>query len=135
MSPLLASAPGDVGLPARTLRTSLLVVVWFAVVFWVRGRPSIGLGLVVGGALGLGSLASFVWGVPRLLAPGNPRGPFWLVAIMLVKLIAYALVLNYAMSSKFVNSGAVFAGVGVVPLVIALKMAGQRLMRRTETGD
>lgn len=119
----------DRELPARSVRTSFWLAAWFVLVFGLRGQSSVSLGLAIGSALSIFSLWSLAWAVPRAAAPGSRRGVWALAALFIVKLPLYAIILNYALQSRAVHAGAVFAGVAVVPVVIVLKTLGRMLTR------
>jgi hypothetical protein len=119
----------DRELPQRVLRTSFWLAAWFVLLFGLSGRADVSVGLAIGSALSIFSLWTLVWATPRALGNGSRRGP-WLVAFLfLVKLPAYGVVLNYALTSRSVSAIALFAGVGIVPTVIVLKTLGRMLVR------
>lgn len=118
----------DEKLPRRTLRTAFWLTAWCVLVFGVRGQAAVSVGLAVGGALSLLSLWSLTWAVPHLLTGASPAARVLLGVVLLMKLPIYALVLGWAVSSRQVSPFALFAGVGVVPAVIVLKVLGHRLV-------
>ncbi len=117
-------------LPERTLRTTFWLSALFVLVFGVRGDMTIALGLTIGSALGLFSLWSLHWAVPRLTAGANPFSKFLLGMLMVAKLPIYAGVLSFSMVSPLVNPFAVFVGVALVPIVIVLKVVGAQMLER-----
>ncbi len=127
----------DQELPKRVIRTSFWLSAWFVLLFGLRGQADVSVGLAIGSAMSIFSLWTIALAVPRVAEGCNPeashsasrRGPWLLAFLFLVKLPVYGLVLNYALTSKVVHPGALFAGVGVVPVVIVLKTLGRMLIR------
>ena len=129
----------DQELPKRVIRTSLWLSAWFVLLFGLRGQADVSVGLAIGSAMSIFSLWTIALAVPRVAA-GCSRGPDsraagrgpWLLAFLfLVKLPAYGLILNFALTSRALYPGALFAGVGVVPLVIVMKTLGRMLIRQS----
>jgi hypothetical protein len=116
-------------LPERVIRTSFWLAAWFVLVFGLRGQADVAVGLAIGSAMSIFSLWTIARAVPRVTGAGSRRGPWLLAFLFVVKLPLYGLILNYALMSKDVNAGAVFAGVGVVPAVIVLKTLGRMMIR------
>ncbi len=116
-------------LPKRTIRTSFWLSAWFVLIFGLRGQADMSVGLAIGSAMSIFSLWTIAMAVPRATESGRGRGPWLLAFLFLVKLPVYGLILNCAISSKAVHVGALFAGVGVVPVVIVLKTLGRMLIR------
>ncbi|HXG24080.1 MAG TPA: hypothetical protein VNJ09_05945 [Chthonomonadales bacterium] len=127
----------DEKLPHRTLRTAFWLAALFTLVFGLRGQTAITFGLAIGAAIGLSSLWSLLFVVPRLFVPGKVAPRFWLGVLAFIKLPIYAVILYFAMSTPYINPGAVFAGVSVVPVVLVLKVLGYQLVQKTQapTGD
>ena len=122
----------DDKLPQRTLKTTFWLASLFTVVFGVRGQTDIAFGLAIGAAIGLSSLWSLAFAVPKLLKPGNPAARFSLGVVAMIKLPVYALVLSFAMSSKYVEPLSVFLGAALVPAVIVLKVLGYQMLERSQ---
>jgi hypothetical protein len=120
----------DDNLPQRTLKTTFWLAAFLTLIFYLRGQTAISFGLAIGAAIGLTSLGSLTFAVPRLFNPGNPVAKLWLGMIALVKLPVYALVLSFAMSCKYIAPLAVFVGAALVPAVIVLKVLGNQLLER-----
>ncbi len=118
----------DEKLPQRTLKTTFWLACFFLIVFALRGQYTIVSGLAVGAAIGLSSLWSLTVAIPRLFVPGNSAAKFWLGVVALLKLPLYAVILAVVMSSKYFEPFAVFAGAGLVPAVIVLKVLGYQLV-------
>jgi hypothetical protein len=118
-------------LPQRTLRTTFWLVAFFTMIFAVRGQLTVSLGLAIGGALGLFSLWSLAFAIPRLFGSVNPWSKFLLGVLSLSKLPIYAGTLYFAMSSSLVSPFAVFVGVALVPLVVVLKVVGIQMLDKT----
>jgi hypothetical protein len=117
----------DEQLPIRVLKTSLWLTGLGIVLLLGQGLTTWALGWSIGCLLSMLSLASLIYLVPRLVAPGRSRKKFWLGIGVLVKLPILAVVLNYAMGSPFVAPMGVFVGAGLVPAVIVLKVLGYQL--------
>jgi hypothetical protein len=124
-------------LPQRTLKTTFWLVAFFTMIFAVRGQLSISLGLVIGGALGLFSLWSLAFAIPKLFGSDNPFSKFLLGILSLLKLPIYAGTLYFAMTSPLVNAFAVFMGVAMVPVVVVLKVLTAQMLDKStlRTGD
>jgi len=118
-------------LPQRTLKTTTVLVLFLAVVFMSRGQATISYGLLVGGALGLFSLWTLAFAIPRLITSGSVVGKFWLGLLTIFKLPVYAVTLYFAMTSSFIAPFAVFVGVALCPAVIVMKTLGQMLIETT----
>ncbi|NLI00087.1 MAG: ATP synthase subunit I [Chthonomonadales bacterium] len=116
-------------LPARSVRTSFWLAAWFVLIFGLRGQADVSVGLAIGSALSIFSLWSLAWAVPRATETGARRGPWLLAALFMIKLPLYGVILNYALMSRSVHPGALFAGVAVVPVVIVLKTLSRLLMK------
>src|SRR5947208_1660803 len=112
----------DNKLPQRTFATSFWLASFFALVFAARGQVAISFGLTIGAAIGLFSLGTLIFAIPRLAKPGNYWAKFGLGLIWLIKLPVYAVVLNFAMTSMLVEPFAVFVGVALIPCVVILKV-------------
>ncbi len=123
----------DDKLPQRTLKTTFWLASLFTLVFAVRGQTDIAFGLAIGTAIGLSSLWSLTFAVPKLLRPGNPTAKLSLGIMAMIKLPVYALVLSFAMSSKYVEPLSVFLGAALVPAVIVLKVLGYQLVERSRS--
>ncbi|MBM3494747.1 MAG: hypothetical protein FJX72_10605 [Armatimonadetes bacterium] len=119
----------DRDLPQRVVRTSFWLAAWFVLVFGLRGRVDVSVGLAIGSAMSIFSLWTLAWATPRAIAGGDRRGPWLLAFLFLVKLPAYGVILNYALMSKGISAMALFAGAAVVPVVIVLKTLGRMLVR------
>ena len=117
----------DEGLPRRTLRTTFWVAALFTLVFALRGQTTVALGLALGAAISMFSLWSLMVSVPRLFGSAAPAGRAAFGMLLALKLVLYAAVLAYAMSSPWFHPFAVFVGVGLVPAVLVLKVIGYRL--------
>ncbi len=118
----------DDRLPQRTLATTFWLAAFFIMVFGLRSQLTVSFGLAIGAAIGLLSLWSLVFVVPRLFTHDNPFARLLLGMVALMKLPVYAAVLYFAMSSRFINPFAVFIGAALVPAVIALKVLGNQLV-------
>src|SRR5437588_12930042 len=105
----------DDGLPRRTLKTTFWLSVFSSAVFLMRGQNSIALGLICGSGLGLFSLGSLVYVVPRLFQSGNPTARMSLAMIALFKLPIYVAAIYFITGSHYINPLAVFAGVALTP--------------------
>jgi hypothetical protein len=122
----------DNGLPQRSMKTTAALVTFFTIVFVTRGDLATAAGLALGGALGLFSLWSLAFGIPRLVHHENPASKFLLALLTLAKLPVYGVSLYYAMASPFISPLATFAGVAAVPVVITLKVLGYQLVQGTD---
>jgi hypothetical protein len=124
-------------LPQRTLRTTFWVAALFALVFGLRGDIPIAFGLSIGAGIALMSLWTLIFAVPRLFAPGAVAPQMLLGMLTFIKLPLYAVILSFAMTSRFVSPFAVFVGAALVPLVLVLKVVGQQLAQNPNapTGD
>jgi len=122
----------DDKLPQRTLSTTFWLSAFFIMVFGLRGQLTISFGLAIGAAIGLLSLWSLVFVVPRLFTHDNPFAKFLLGMVALMKLPIYAGVLYFAMSSPLISPFAVFIGAALVPAVIVLKVLGNQLIAGNE---
>lgn len=123
----------DEKLPQRTLKTSFWLALFCTAIFVLRGQYGIAAGLGAGAALGLFSLASLVYVIPRLFRSGNAAAKPALMIVALLKLPIYAVAIYYIVGSKLVNPIAVMAGVGLIPAVLALKVAGYRMLIKTNS--
>ncbi len=115
-------------LPQRTIKTTFWLVTFFAVVFASRGQRDICLGLMLGGALGLFSLWSLTFAVPRLVGGNSFVSRFLLGLMMLMKLPIFGGSLYFAMASPLFSPFATFVGVALTPMVIVFKVLGQQLV-------
>ena len=122
----------DEGLPKRTLRTGAWVAALFVLVFGLRGQASISVGLAIGAALGLFSLWSLAYAVPRVLHGRSRAKQVLLAGLLLAKLPIYGLVLNYTMGSRQVSALAVLCGVALIPAVLTLKVIGYQMTREPD---
>lgn len=124
-------------LPQRTLKTTFWLVAFFTMIFAVRGQLTISLGLAIGGALGLFSLWSLAFAIPRLFGSANPWAKFLLGIFSALKLPIYAGTLYFTMTSPRVSPFAVFVGVSLVPVVVVLKVVTAQLLDKSNlpTGD
>ena len=122
----------DDKLPQRTLKTTFWLASFFAMVFGLRGEVGITFGLAIGAAIGLISLWSLMFAVPRLVRPGNPFAKLSLGLVAMIKLPVYAIALNFAMSSRWIEPFSVFAGAALVPMVLVLKVLGQQMVQKAE---
>ncbi len=120
----------DDRLPQRTLVTTFWLAAAFTLVFAVYGHTTIAFGLAIGAAIGLSSLASLIYVVPRLLQPDKPAARFLMGMVAFSKLPIYAVALNFAMTSRYIQPVAVFIGAALVPLVIVLKVLGHQLTQK-----
>lgn len=120
-------------LPQRTIRTTFWVSLWFVFLFALRGQLPVCFGLAIGTAIGLFSLWTLTWAIPRLVRGGDPAGKFWLGLLTFAKLPIYAVTLNFAMVSPLVSPLAVFCGVAMIPAVIVLKTLGGQMMVKAQT--
>jgi len=126
----------DERLPHRTLRTTFWLTAFFTLLFGLRGEASMAFGLAIGSAIGLSSLWSLLFVVPRLVRPGARSAQLLLGLVAFAKLPLYALVLTFAMKSPHVNQLAVFLGAAAVPVVLVLKVLGWQLIQRVNsTGE
>jgi hypothetical protein len=123
----------DDNLPTRALKTTTWLAALFMVIFALRGQLIITFGLGIGAALGVLSLWSLTFAIPRLFSSADPGAKFWLGMLTFCKLPIYAIVLNFAMTSRLVSSFAVFVGVAFVPAVLVLKVLGAQLLEKAET--
>src|ERR1044071_9761660 len=116
-------------LPRRTMRTTFWLSALLVLLFEAPGERTIALGLAIGTAIGLFSLWSLIYAVPRLFRPGAiaPKFSFGLIALM--KLPIYCGVLSFSMTSPLVAPFAVFCGAAMVPAVIFLKTVGMELVK------
>jgi hypothetical protein len=116
-------------LPQRTMKTTFLLAAFFALIFTMRGELTIAIGLSIGTGVALFSLWSLIVAVPRLLrAGGGPAAKAMLGFAALLKLPVYAITLHFAMTSRWVEPFAVFAGAALVPVVLVLKVVGWQLL-------
>src|SRR5690242_4544589 len=120
----------DSKLPQRTLVTTFWLASFFALLFSVRGQMAVSFGLAIGAAIGLFSLGTLIVAVPRFARPGNHLAKFWLAVIWVIKLPVYAVALNFAMTSKYVEPFAVFIGVAMIPAVLVLKVLGYQMIQK-----
>jgi hypothetical protein len=118
-------------LPQRTLKTTFWLVSFFTIVFAVRGELSVSFGLALGGALGIFSLWSLAFAIPRLFGSANPMAKFALGVLSLLKLPIYAGSLFFAMSSPLISPFAVFVGVAFVPVVVVLKVVTAQMLDKS----
>ena len=126
----------DENLPQRTIRTAFALVSFFVLVSITRGQMPIAFGLALGGALGLFSLWSLSFGIPRLVHSSNPYSQAMLGALTLAKLPIYAGTLYFAMKSPLISPLATFVGVALIPTVIVLKtLTYQMLTTDSVLGD
>lgn len=123
----------DENLPQRTLKTTLYVTILFTILFALRGQTTIALGLAIGAMLGIVSLWSLTFAVPRLFHSANPAAKFLLGMLLFCKLPFYAVVLDFAMTSKAVSPFSVFVGVALIPVVVVLKVVGYQMLQKAET--
>lgn len=124
-------------LPQRTLKTTFWLVAFFTMIFGLRGHMTVSFGLALGGALGLFSLWSLAFAIPRLFGSVNPYAKFLLGILSLLKLPIYAGTLYFAMTSPLISPFAVFVGVALVPVVVVLKVVGAQMLDKStvRTGD
>jgi hypothetical protein len=115
-------------LPQRTLNTTFWLVAFFTMIFALRGQLSVSFGLAVGGALGLFSLWSLAFAIPRLFGSANPWSKFLLGMLSLFKLPIYAGTLFFTMTSPSISPFAVFVGVALVPVVVVLKVLTAQML-------
>ncbi|MCL5283889.1 MAG: ATP synthase subunit I [Armatimonadetes bacterium] len=118
----------DEKLASRSLKTAVAVALLGLGWGLAAARPDWCWGWMIGSGIGLSSLWSLLYVVPKLVGPGPKKGKFWLGALAVIKLPIYLMLLYYAMTSHSVNPIAVVAGVGVVPGVILLKVLGFMLV-------
>lgn len=123
----------DERLPQRTLRTTSWVGAFFMLIFALRGEMPVTFGLAIGTAIGLLSLWSLIFAVPRLFVPGSAAPRLLLGMVALLKLPLYAIILSFAMSSPSINPFAVFVGAALVPVVLVLKVVGNQLALKPNT--
>jgi len=127
----------DERLPQRTLKTTFWVGAFFMLIFGLRGEMPVVFGLAIGTSIGLLSLWSLIFAVPRLFVPGSAAPKFLLGMVAFLKLPLYAAILSFAMTSRFVNPFAVFVGAALVPVVLVLKVVGYQWLLKPDapTGD
>jgi hypothetical protein len=121
----------DETLPQRTLKTTFWLVTFFTLVFAVRGQLPIAFGLALGGALGLFSLWSLTFAIPKLFSSPSPIAKFKLALLTLSKLPIYAISLYFAMASPVFSPFSVFVGVALIPAVLVLKVVGFKAIQNT----
>lgn len=123
-------------LPQRTLKTTFWLVAFFTMIFAVRGQQTISFGLALGGAIGLFSLWSLSFAIPRLFGSANPGAKYLLGFLSVLKLPIYAGTLYFAMSSPLISPFAVFVGVAMVPVVVVLKVVTAQMLENSKSvGD
>lgn len=127
-------------LPQRTMKTGACLIGFLAVCFAAYGDNRTALGLLIGGAVGIFSLWTLTFVIPRLFHPGGAGSKFLLGAVTLLKLPLYAVTINFAVTSRFVSPFAVFVGVALIPAVVVLKILGQQWVieqkpRRSAAGE
>ena len=88
----------------------------------------IAFGLALGGALGIFSLWSLSFGIPRLFHSSNPYSQIMLGMMTLLKLPIYAGTLYFAMKSPLISPFATFVGVAMIPAVLVLKTVGYQML-------
>ena len=120
-------------LPKRTMRTTFWLSALFVLLFEARGERTIAFGLAIGTLIGLFSLWSLIFAVPRLFRPGAVAPKFWFGLIAMAKLPIYCSVLAFSMTSPLVAPFAVFCGAAMVPAVIFLKTVGIELVKWAQT--
>ena len=118
-------------LPQRTLKTTFWLVAFFTMIFALRGQLSVSLGLAIGGALGLFSLWSLAFAIPRLFGSANPFAKVALGFLSVLKLPIYAGTLYFTMTSPAVSPFAVFVGVALVPAVVVLKVLTAQMLDKS----
>ena len=117
-------------LPTRSLKTTLRVAVIFTLLFALCGQYTVAFGLSIGAALGLVSLWSLAFAIPLLFSTPHPIAKYGLMLVFFLKLPFYALVLNFAMTSKWVHPFSVFSGVALIPMVIVCKVIAAEMMKK-----
>jgi len=115
-------------LPQRTLKTTFMLVAFFTIVFVSRGQYDVSLGLILGGALGMFSLWSLAFAVPKLMVGNSFVSRFLLGLLMLMKLPIFAGSLFFAMASPLFSPFATFVGVAFTPMVIVCKVLAQQAL-------
>ena len=96
----------------------------------------IAFGFALGGALGIFSLWTLSFGIPRLFHSSNPFSKFLLAMMTLAKLPIYAGTLYFAMASPLISPIATFVGVAMIPAVLVLKTVSyQMLATSSPLGD
>jgi hypothetical protein len=85
---------------------------------WLGSGLPAAIGMAIGSGLGLFSLWSLSFAVPRLALPYRPDRRLLFGFAWLARLCVIATVLWWAMSSRYVDPVAVFLGAGLVPIVI-----------------
>ena len=122
----------DEKLPLRTLKTSFWLAALLVLVFGVRGQASVAWGIAVGAGLGLFSLGSLIYVIPRLFTSANPSAKAGLGLVAMLKLPLYGGAIYLAVSSSAINPIAMVGGVSLVPAVLVLKVLGHRLIQRVD---
>ena len=106
------------GLPWRALSWSAIVGLAATVAGYVGEGPRTAAGIALGAALGLFSLGSLAFAIPRLISPDAPGRRALLGPLLAVKLALIGGVLWFAMSSPSIRPIGVFVGAAIVPMVL-----------------
>lgn len=85
----------------------------------LAGEPATAFGFTIGSLLAIFGLFSLMIVVPRICARPGPSAQAGLGLLLILKTPVYAGVLLFAMTSRFVNPLAVFAGVAILPCVVS----------------
>jgi hypothetical protein len=120
----------DEQLPLRSLRMSALLATAFSILLYFEGYGRFAFGILAGTALGMLSLGTLMWTVPRLFKPGKKRTKVLMGIVSLLKLPLCLIGVYLAIrpeSAPYINPFGVFCGVALVPAVIFLKVVGWQM--------
>ena len=102
----------------RAILWSVLLASLMVIAGWIGGGTATALGIALGAGLGLFSLWSLTYAIPRLVTPGHPGRKPLLGLIYVAKLAFFGIVLWWAMKSPLIQPFGVFVDAAVVPIVI-----------------
>lgn len=120
----------DEQLPLRSMRMSALLATAFSILLYFAGYGRFAVGIFAGTALGMFSLGTLMWTIPKLFRPGKKKTKVFMGAISLLKLPLFFIGVYFAVrpeSAPYISPFGVFCGVALVPVVIFLKVVGWQM--------
>ncbi|MFN3649436.1 MAG: hypothetical protein ACK47B_07615 [Armatimonadota bacterium] len=113
----------------RVYRTSLIVMLFGAMLLWSRSGPSAALGFNLGAGFSLVMIKMWEWAIRRFITPERrSKGAVALVMLLKVPVVALVLWLAYTGAQQgWISLVWVIAGFAVPHVVLVLKLVGRKL--------
>ena len=120
----------DEKLPLRSLQTTALITALLFIICYAYNLHRLAYGIIIGTSLGMFSLGTLYYVVPKLFMPGKAVPKFFLGLVTALKLPIFIAVIYYATTKQaqiFIHPFGIFVGVGMVPFILTLKVLGWQL--------